>query len=235
MFSPQLSARNRNVLIIGGSKGIGKSLVSLYNGCGYKVYSTYNQTKPELSASSGVHFIKTDLLDKNSINEIAQSVKNTKFDIIIYNAGKFGYKSNRGPNLNRQDWIESFVVNAIAPIELAYALQSNFIDSEGKYVVISSRRGSNTINIRDQYTGRYSYRSSKAAVNSSLVALAMDFKKEDITVLMLHPGRVATKMTKYAGMKAAESARLIKNTIDQKSFADTGKFVDVQTNEDLPW
>lgn len=235
MFVFDANAHNKNILIIGGSTGIGKELVKLYAKSGYRVYSTYNKTKPELNISNKINFIKIDLLNDRSINEILETVKRIKFDIIIYNAGKFGYKSNKGPILNRQDWIDSFVVNSIAPIELAFSLQDNFIKEGGKYVVITSRRGSNTINIRDQYTGRYSYRSSKSALNSSLVALSMDLKEKNIAVLMLHPGQVATKMTRYKGMKAEKSARLIKNTIDQKSLIDTGEFIDVQNNNEIPW
>jgi hypothetical protein len=52
---------------------------------------------------------------------------------------------------------------------------------------------------------------------------------------MLHPGQVKTKMTKYQGMETEESAILIKNTIDQNSLIDTGKFIDVQNNNQMPW
>jgi NAD(P)-dependent dehydrogenase (short-subunit alcohol dehydrogenase family) len=102
-------------------------------------------------------------------------------------------------------------------------------------VAISSRRGSNSINIQDQYTGRYSYRSSKAALNSSLVALSLDLKDHAIGVYMLHPGRVATEMTKFKGMKPERSALLIKQTIDELQITETGKFIDVESKQELPW
>ena len=101
-------------------------------------------------------------------------------------------------------------------------------------MLITSRRGSNATNIKDEYKGSYSYRLSKSAVNSALVALAMNLKKIGITVLVLHPGRVKTKMTKYQGMPPNESAALIQNTISLASFTDTGKFIDVQNFQVLP-
>jgi NAD(P)-dependent dehydrogenase (short-subunit alcohol dehydrogenase family) len=127
------------------------------------------------------------------------------------------------------------VINSIAPIELAFALEDRFIAKNGKYVVITSRRGSNTINIQDQYEGRYAYRSSKSALNSALVALSMDFKEKDIAVIMLHPGQVKTEMTKYKGIEPKQSAKMIKNTIELRSINDTGKFIDVQNNSELSW
>lgn len=229
------AAKNRkNILIIGGSSGIGKALVELYAESDYKVYTTFNKTtQPKLF--NNVNYIKLDLLDQESISKILDPVQKIKFNIIIYNAGKFGYKSNRGPVLDRQDWIDSFVINSIAPIELAFALENSFIAEGGKYVVITSRRGSNTVNIQDKYEGRYSYRSSKSALNSALVALSMDFKEKGIAVLMLHPGQVKTEMTKYKGMEPKQSAMMIKNIIDLRSLIDTGKFIDVQNNNEIPW
>ncbi|NDB82646.1 MAG: SDR family NAD(P)-dependent oxidoreductase [Alphaproteobacteria bacterium] len=226
-------ASNKNILIIGGSSGIGKALVKRYSESDYNVYTTFNNTIPE-RVPSNVSYIKVDLLDPESIKAISEYIKNIKFDLVIYNAGKFGYKSNRGL-LDRQDWINSFVINSIAPIELAFALEDKFIEKGGKYVVITSRRGSNTINIQDEYEGRYSYRSSKSALNSALVALSKDFKEKGIAVLMLHPGQVKTEMTKYKGMEPEQSVEMIKNTIDLRSLNDTGKFIDVQNNSELPW
>lgn len=227
-------ASDKNILIIGGSSGIGKALVERYSELDYNVYTTFNNTAPE-RIPNNVTYIKVNLLDPESIKEILEYTKNIKFNLVIYNAGKFGYESNRGPILNRQDWVNSFVINSIAPIELAFALEDGLIEKGGKYVVISSRRGSNAINIKDEYEGRYSYRSSKAALNSALVALSRDFKDKGITVLMLHPGQVKTEMTKYKGMEPEQSAEMIKNTIDLRSLNDTGKFIDVQNNSEIPW
>jgi len=225
-------ASKKNILIIGGSSGIGQELVEEYAESDYKVYTTFNNTQPRI-IHNNVNYIKVDLLEPTSINQILRFVKGVKFTTVIYNAGKFGYKSNKGPTLDRKDWIESFIVNSIAPIELAFALEQEL--KGGKYVVITSRRGSNATNIQDKYEGRYSYRSSKSALNSALVALAMDFKQKGITVLMLHPGQAKTEMTQYKGMDTRQSAEMIKNTIDIRSLADTGKFIDVQNNNEIPW
>ena len=227
-------ASDKNILIIGGSSGIGKALVERYSESDYNVYTAFNNTIPE-RVPSNVSYIKVDLLDPKSIKAISEYTKDIKFGLVIYNAGKFGYKSNRGPILDRQDWINSFVINSITPVELAFALEDKFIEKGGKYIVITSRRGSNTINIQDEYEGRYSYRSSKSALNSALVALSKDFKEKGIAVLMLHPGQVKTEMTQYKGMEPEQSAEMIKNTIDLRSLNDTGKFIDVQNNSELPW
>jgi NAD(P)-dependent dehydrogenase (short-subunit alcohol dehydrogenase family) len=228
-----IHSHNKTILIIGGSSGIGKALVAAYSESNNSVYATFNNTNPD-DRSKNVIYIKADLLSEKSIDKIVNSVKGRMFDVIIYNAGKFGYLSNKGPVLDRQDWIDSFVINAIAPIQLAFAVEK-LMAKGGKYVVITSRRGSNSTNIQDQYDGRYSYRSSKSALNSALVALARDFREKKITVLMLHPGQVKTQMTEYKGMEPNQSAAMIKNTISSASFTDTGKLIDVQNNREIPW
>ncbi len=233
-FSASTHGHNQNILIIGGSSGIGKALVAAYSESNYNVYTTFNNTNPD-KTHKNVAYLNINLIDPKSIQTLSEAFKGVKFDIIIYNAGKFGYQSNKGPILDRQDWIDSFVINAIAPIEVAFALEKQFIEKGGKYVVITSRRGSNETNIKDQYEGRYSYRSSKSAANSALVALAMDLKKRGVTVLMLHPGQVKTEMTEYKGMEPNESAALIQKTISLMSLVDTGKFIDVQNNREMPW
>ena len=96
------NANDKNVLIIGGSSGIGKTLVEKYAESNYMVYTTFNSTIPKIIPNN-VNYIKVELLDPESINKISESIKVIKFDVIIYNAGKFGYKSNMGPILDRQD------------------------------------------------------------------------------------------------------------------------------------
>lgn len=229
-----------NVLIIGGNRGIGLSLTQLYLKSGHNVYATYNNT----SKSHGLienrdpklRLLQVNLLDQDAVSKIKNFILKQPIDIMIYNAGMFGYSSNRAPNLDTKDWLNSFQVNCIVPTQLSFELQDNLKNSDKKKIaLISSRRGSNTVNIEDNYIGRYSYRSSKAALNSSAIALSLDLKEHNITILALHPGRVATEMTKFKGIAADESAEKIKEAIDNSSILQTGQFIDVTTKNIIPW
>ncbi|NQY44086.1 MAG: SDR family NAD(P)-dependent oxidoreductase [Legionellales bacterium] len=233
-------AFSKQVLIIGGNHGIGLALTKIYLKDGYKVYSTYrNKEKSQdlLNIKNvKLQIIHTDLLDEDAVDNIKKFIGFNSIDIMIYNAGMFGYKSNRSPILETEDWLQSFKVNTIVPIQLTFAIRDNILKGKQKKVAfISSRRASNTVNIKDQYIGRYSYRSSKAALNSSIVALATEFKELDITAIILHPGRVATAMTKFDGILPIESAKKIKTVIDSISIKQTGSFIDVTTNSIISW
>lgn len=230
----------KNVLIIGGNRGIGLALVETYIGAGDNVFVTYR----DVAKSEELLKIKNerlkvsqiDLLQKDAIEQIKNNFGDKELDIIIYNAGMFGYKSNRGPVLDSEDWLYSFQVNVVSFVQLSYAMVENLLDGQDKKIVaISSRRGSNAVNIQDGYVGRYSYRSSKAALNSAGVALADDLRKHHISVYLLHPGRVATEMTKYQGITPAESAKNIKRVIDNMQLEHSGTFLDVGTGKILPW
>jgi NAD(P)-dependent dehydrogenase (short-subunit alcohol dehydrogenase family) len=98
--------------------------------------------------------------------------------------------------------------------------------------MITSRMGS----IGDNTSGsRYGYRMSKAALNAASKSLAEDLKPHGISVAILHPGLVATKMIGFNGDISAEVAaeRLIQR-IEELTPANTGTFWHAN-GEVLPW
>ena len=80
-----------------------------------------------------------------------------------------------------------FNVNAFGPFFLSQALLPNILAASGPrhLCVTSSRVGS----MADNSSGRYySYRASKAAVNSLFKNFAVELKDKDVIVSLLHPG-----------------------------------------------
>jgi NAD(P)-dependent dehydrogenase (short-subunit alcohol dehydrogenase family) len=75
---------------------------------------------------------------------------------------------------------------------------------------------------------------SKAAVNMAGMNLSHDLRPAGITVLLLHPGMVATSMTGGHGIPVAESAAGLIARIDEAKLADTGKFLHAN-GQALPW
>lgn len=226
----------QTILITGANKGIGLALVKEYLKNQETVIATTRSIKKsdELQKLKGdrLQLVEVDLLDETSIETIKNVVRDQRIDVIIHNAGFFPYNVNNAPNLNTQEWINAFLVHTIRPTQITLALQDNLKkSSQPKVIAISSRRGSFSQNFKDKYSGRYGYRSSKAAMNSAMQALALDFQDAGITVLLLHPGRVATEMTKYDGISTEESASLISKTIKSNDIKNTGSYIDVTTGE----
>ncbi len=207
---------------------------------GYKVYTTFRlkENSKELLKikNSNLHLLQIDILKSNSLDIIISFVNSIKIDILIHNAGTFAYKAHKVPDLDSKVWLDTLYINSIFPIQLSLTLKHNLMKSKIKKIVfISSRRGSNSINIKDSYRGRYAYRSSKAALNSAAIALSQDFYDDKISTLILHPGRVSTKITNYDGIPPKKSALNIIKLIENLNIKNTGRFLSADTGKEIDW
>jgi len=126
---------------------------------------------------------------------------------------------------------EQFEVNALAPLRIVNALQSN-LNPDGKVAMITSRMGS----ISDNGSGgRYGYRMSKAALNAASMSLSKDLSSQDVAVGIYHPGYVQTDMVNHGGdISADESAGRIVSLINELTMKDSGVFRH-SNGEVLPW
>lgn len=132
---------------------------------------------------------------------------------------------------------KTFAVNTYGAMFFIQALLPNLErSSDAKIGIVSSRVGSLADNSSG---GLYSYRASKAAVNSIGRSLAMDLKDKNIPVLLLHPGFVRSGL--LPGSDSAEhvdpeeaATKLWKNVVQAKGIESTGTFWHREGHE-LPW
>ncbi len=98
-------------------------------------------------------------------------------------------------------------------------------------IAISSGMGS----IAENGGGWVPYRTSKAALNMAWSTLAIEARKQGVTVVALSPGWVKTRMGGAgAEITAEESVGDMRALIDRLSIDDTGKFLRRDGSE-LPW
>ncbi len=230
----------KNIFITGGNRGIGMALVKNYLNQGYMVYTTYQniQKSSELldNKNPNLKTLQVNFLDSNALEKITKFLREIPLDIVINNASLFPYNVLTIDKIDADEWQKAFYVNTIFPTLLANKLKKNIISGlDKKLVFISSRRGSNAINTCDEYKGRYGYRSTKAALNSCAVAISQDFSDEGISVLVLHPGRVATEITAFSGSTPEVAAQNIVRQINLSSMQNTGQFISAESGEILPW
>ncbi len=221
-----------NVMITGTNRGIGLELVRQYAADGARVIACCRQPKSahklqEIVKASDerVTLQPLDVIRSSDILALKKALAKTPIDILINNAGVSGGDED-------EDWEEAFRVNTIAPYRMAQAFRANLAAGRvKKLATISSMMGSITTNAGD----KLAYRSSKAAVNQAMKGLSIEFKKDGITVLILHPGWVRTDMGgAMAPVLPEESARGIKHVIETLTLRDAGRFIDYQGRE-LPW
>ena len=217
------------VLITGANRGLGLKLTEEYAKLGWHVIATCrNPDKArELNNLTGhyasINIYRLEVKDSEQIKKLATQLHNQAIDILINNAGI--YHSCTLGNLDKQAWLESFAVNAIAPYEITNAFLPHLNQGQQKKVVsITSKMGS----IDDNSSGgSYIYRSSKTALNSVMRSLQHDLAHQNIATLTLHPGWVRTDMGGLgAWINVDESVSGMMRQIEKLNLSNSGEYLD---------
>lgn len=184
----------KSVLITGGSRGIGRSMVELFSKNGYSVAFTYKNSVDEaktLAESTGALAIKAD---SASEDDVIRAVKNAYdhfggVDCLINNAAVSSF--SLFTDLTLGDWNEHISVN----------LTGAFLYS--KYVIpyMISKKSGRIINITSMWgivgsSCEVHYSTAKAGLIGMTKALAKELGPSGITVNAIAPGVIATDMNK---------------------------------------
>ena len=217
-------------LVTGANRGIGLEYCRQLKARGEDVVAVCCQSCDDLD-SLGVRVeAGLELSDSDAINDLVQRLGGLSLDGVILNAGilqSMGLTDLDPAGIRRQ-----FEVNALAPLLLARA----FVDQMprgAKLVLMTSRMGS----IDDNSSGgSYGYRMSKVALNMAGKSLAIDLEPRGITVAILHPGLVRTRMIRFnpSGIPPEQSVKGLLARIDGLTMATSGSFWHAN-GELLPW
>ncbi len=217
-------------LITGANRGIGLELVRQLKTRGDNVIATCRSTSSELNALSVRIETGIDVTSGDSVIKLRESLNDTKIDVLIQNAGIA--ELNSLSNLDPQSILRQFEVNALSPLCFAQSMLS-LLSNSAKIALISSRMGS----IEDNSSGgSYGYRMSKVALCMAGKSLSVDLRSKGISVAILHPGLVSTRMTGFTsnGIQPEKSVKGLIQRIDELTLATTGTFW--HSNGDiLPW
>ncbi len=219
----------KTVLITGANRGIGLSLVKEYLGKGDSVIGVCRRSSSELEATGAQVIDGVDVSKPEDMKTLLSKLGDKKLDVLINNAGIL--RSSSLNDLNYDDIMAQFEVNAVGPIRVASALLKN-LGEGSKVALITSRMGS----VEDNSSGgAYGYRMSKSALNAAGKSLSIDLKPKGIAVALLHPGWVNTEMVNFNGqIEPEESAKGLVARIDELNLDNSGGFW--HTNgEMLPW
>ena len=222
------------VFITGANRGIGLHLAQNFSSAGYEVIGTAR--KPDQATTlkeTGARVEQLDVADQASVDAMAQRLAGTPIDILINNAGVKGDDSRDMASFDVENMQWVLDVNTLGPVRVIEALFSNVQSGERKMVVnISSTMGSIELNTWGCCAG---YRASKSAINSITRTFAVDYGKQGMTFVTMHPGYVQTDMNDGQGnITPTQSAVGLINVITGLDTSDNGKFYDWQGKE-LPW
>lgn len=192
----------RNVLVTGGSRGIGLAIARRLAGAGYDVIAVARRESEELSAaiadyaasSGSISFRSCDLSATDEIPAFVKSIRDAFGPVygLVNNAG-IGTEGLLATMHNSD--IEALVrLNVLSPMILTkYVVRHMMADGEGRIVNISSIIGSTG------YNGLSVYGATKAAANGFTRSLAREVGRVGITVNSIAPGFIATELTQGLG------------------------------------
>ncbi len=217
-------------LITGSNRGIGLEYCRQLKARGEDVIGTCRSSSDELDqigvrVESGI-----ELTSGNSVLKLIKKLDGVKIDVLILNAGIS--ENNSFSNLDPESLLRQFEVNALSPLCFTRAMVSN-LNQGAKVILMSSRMGS----IEDNSSGgSYGYRMSKTALCMAGKSLSIDLRPLSISVAILHPGLVSTRMTGFSkeGITPEKSVKGLIQRIDSLTLDNTGRFSH-SNGENLPW
>jgi len=190
----------RNVLVTGGSRGIGLAIARKLAAGSFNVIAVARRESDELRAAmseakqDNLHFRSCDL---SAIDAIAVFVKQVRDEFgaiygLVNNAG-IGTEGLLATMHNSE--IEALVrLNVLSPVILTkYIVRHMMADGEGRIVNISS------IIASTGYNGLSVYGATKAAATGFTRSLAREVGKLGITVNAIAPGFIDTELTHSLG------------------------------------
>jgi NAD(P)-dependent dehydrogenase (short-subunit alcohol dehydrogenase family) len=226
-------------MITGASRGIGLALtMELLRRGAHVVAAARNPWGGALAELAAEHTgaltpLELDVTSDESVAAAKAALGRTPLDVLLNNAGIVGLRGEESAlAMDFSMWREVFEVNVYAPLRVAQAFLPNVEAGRGRKVAtISSRMGS----IGANPTGTLAYRSSKAAVNMTMVVFGNAVRERNVASLLFHPGWVRTDMGGAgADITPHESAAGLIATIDASGMADTNSFRN-WSGETIPW
>jgi 3-oxoacyl-[acyl-carrier protein] reductase len=219
----------RNVLISGGTRGVGLAVARKLAMDGYRVFALGRRESDDLIKataefdSGAMNFVPFDLSNVDGIPELVRELKAEHGPLygLVNNAalGTEGLLSN----MHNSDIARLVTLNTVSPIVLTkYAVRSMMTSGQGRIVNISSIIGFTG------YSGLSVYGATKASMLGFTRSLAREVGRMGVTVNAVAPGFMDTEMT--SGMTGDQRAKIagraaLKRLVDVEDVAAAVAFL----------
>jgi len=189
----------KNVLVTGGSRGIGRAVAIAFATRGARVAITYRQDEAAAMATvdelpgDGHLALQADVTDPETVRRMVDTVVTTfaGLDVVVNNAGV--WVDHRLEEVDYAEWQAAWrkVVDAnlIGPANVCYCTAHHMIKHRGGRIINISSRGA----FRGEPDGP-AYGASKAGLNAMSQSLARRLAPHGIVVGVVAPGFVETDM-----------------------------------------
>jgi 3-oxoacyl-[acyl-carrier protein] reductase len=184
----------KNVLITGGSRGIGRAMVELFASNGYSVAFTYKSSENEaksLAEATGAIAIKADSASESDVLYAVNTAicELGSIDCLINNAGVSSFSLFTDITLDM--WNEHLAVNLTGAFLYSKAVIPGMVArKEGRIINITSMWGITGSSCEVHYS------TAKAGLIGMTKALAKELGPSGITVNAIAPGLIDTDMNR---------------------------------------
>ena len=192
-----ISLKNKNVLVTGGSRGIGKACVESFLNAGASVAFTFHSAKEEADKIvnqnkdiSKVKYYQVNLSDFNEVEKKANEILSDfgRIDVLVNNAGI--WKEAAVDKMTVEEWNETLNINLTSAFLIIKTMVPKMKENRfGRIINIASTAGQRGEAFHSHYA------SSKGGIISLTKSLASELGEFNITVNCVAPGWVVTDMT----------------------------------------
>jgi NAD(P)-dependent dehydrogenase (short-subunit alcohol dehydrogenase family) len=223
------------ILVVGADRGIARAAALQLKERGDRVIAACLGGGEDLAALGCEVEPQIDVTSDEAVTRLTSALRarSVKLHWLLHVAGVLGL--DELGRIDFQDMRRQFEINTLGPLRVAQAVLP-FLGSGAKVGIVTSRVGSLSDNSSG---GMYAYRVSKAGANMVALNLHHDLAKRGIAVMALHPGMVATDLTKdYPGnfsyIRPEEAAAGLIARMDALTLETSGRFSHANGDR-LPW
>jgi len=209
---------NKQLLLIGASRGLGFALAEEYLKRGWHVVATErSRTTSKLHdllgrAEDRLEIETVDIDYPDQVAALRTRLASRKFDMLFVNAG-IGTR-DMVADISTDEFIRMMVTNALSPMRIVESMQDLVLPT-GTIGIMSSGQGSITNNENGHYE---IYRGSKTALNMFMRSFAARHADDSRTLLLMAPGWVRTDLGgPQARLSIEESIPNLANTMDAQA------------------
>lgn len=215
---------NKNVVVTGGTKGIGLAIAKHFVEEGANVAvlgrdpATGEKALKELGENA--EFYSLDVTDHTLVKNFSKEFleKHGRIDILVNNAGMS--KNTLFIRLGEEEWDQVVDTNLKSVYNMTHAFARNMIKNRGSRIVnISSIAGG----VIGGNPGQAHYGASKGAIVSLTKVLAKEFARRGVTVNCVAPGFTETEMVSFLD---EENKKSWENLVPMQRFGSVEEIAD---------